>query len=243
MFNVLNLFSWKTWFIISLVTIGIFWIIWGGKEEYEFIGVKPLSTPKIFDERIYQNSEIYETPNIYNMRNKPVINSGLNKGEEIVAQVLSDILESEVQRNVRPNFLCNPETGKNMELDCYNEEYSIAVEYNGIQHYKFPSVFYKTEKEFYDQLYRDRLKRKLCDENGVYLISVPYWVDLFDSQDEHLKESDAKRKVSFVPRDVRYQRIYDYVYPKIREYFEIIFPEKENGTENYGIGWSIYDSM
>ena len=32
-------------------------------------------------------------------------------------------------------------TGKSLELDCYNVEYGVALEYNGIQHYKFPNPF------------------------------------------------------------------------------------------------------
>jgi hypothetical protein len=223
MFNVLNLFGWTTWLLITVVVIFIFWLIYGGKQEYEFIGVQPLSTPKLF-EQLPQRRYVYTPP----LFQASVPKELSNKGEEIVADVLEEILSSPVQRNIRPDFLRNPETGKNMEIDCYNEEYAIAVEYNGIQHYKFPSIFYKNEQEFINQVYRDRLKWKLCNENSVYLISVPYWVDMFNSQEEHINEKDARSKIQYVSREIRYKRIYDYLHKKLSEYFEIIFPQKEN---------------
>jgi len=237
MINILNLFSWVTWLVILLSIITIFWLIYGGKNEYEFIGVKPLTTKSLFgDIKIPENNaKIYQAPVIYNMKNKPSFdNEKPCKGEEIVAEILEKILASKVQRNIRPGFLKNPETGKNLELDCYNEEYAIAVEYNGIQHYKYPSPFHNTEKEFLDQVYRDRLKKKLCDEAGVYLISVPYWVDNYGSEDGHLAEKTGRKKNLFVSRDVKYKRLYDYLYEKILDYFKVIFPEEyeESVTED-----------
>ena len=62
MFNILTLFSWTTWFIICLVLVAIFWWFWGGKQSYEFVGVKPLQTPEIKyveDEAMNSNSYPY----------------------------------------------------------------------------------------------------------------------------------------------------------------------------------------
>lgn len=98
-----------------------------------------------------------------------------SNGEEEVRRVLEDHYQVKFD-NCRPNFLKNPETGSNLELDCYNKELKIAAEYQGVQHYRFPNPFHKTKKEFIDQLYRDKIKVKLCEENNVYLIRVPYTV-------------------------------------------------------------------
>jgi hypothetical protein len=227
MFNILTLFSWTTWFIITIFIIIVFWLFYGGRQEYEFVGVKPLSTKSIFEnmELSYNPVNDVKINTFRELQKDKKIEKPQNcKGEELMAEILEKILSSKVRRNYRPSFLRNPETGKNLELDCYNEEYAIAVEYNGVQHYKFPSAFHKTEKEFMDQLYRDRLKKKLCDEAGVYLICVPYWVDIYGSEDNHLN-NETKSKI-FVSREVRYQRIYDYLYERIKEYFMRIFPEE-----------------
>lgn len=76
----------------------------------------------------------------------------------------------------RPDFLRNPITNSNLELDCYNEELRLAVEYNGEQHYRYVPYFHKTKDAFYNLKYRDDIKSKLCVENDVRLIIVPYTV-------------------------------------------------------------------
>jgi hypothetical protein len=236
MFNILTLFSWTTWLIVCLVLFAIFWFIWGGKHTYEFVGVKPLQTPelKYLDDQAISESNIYPSQRISNQTQQSNIPK-VSKGEDIVAEAFQDIMQKEIQRNIRPDFLRNPETGKALELDCYDEEYNIAVEYNGIQHYKYPSAFHKTEKQFYDQLYRDRLKKKLCDDSGVYLIPVPYWVDMCVA-DPNSPDNLVCSK--FVSTNVRYQRIYDFLYEKIEEYFNMISlqDEEEEIIEEYEDG-------
>jgi hypothetical protein len=225
MFNVLTLFSWTTWLIICLVLFAVFWFIWGGKHTYEFIGVKPLQTPEIKyiqdDSMTQGNSYAVQRMNTQQQSNIPKT----SKGEEVVSEVFQDILQREIKRNIRPDFLRNPETGKSLELDCYNPEYKIAVEYNGIQHYKFPSAYHKTEKEFYAQLYRDRLKKKLCEDAGVYLIPIPYWVDMCVSDPNN---SENLICTKFVSREIRYQRIYDFLYERLEEYFSMLNETSED---------------
>jgi hypothetical protein len=75
---------------------------------------------------------------------------------------------------VRPDFLKNPETGRNLELDCYNEDLKIAVEYSGITHYQYPNWTGQSFEEFIQGIRRDMFKVEACDRNGVYLITVPY---------------------------------------------------------------------
>lgn len=84
---------------------------------------------------------------------------------------------------VRPEWLRNPKTGKNLELDCYNDKLKIGLEYQGEQHYKFPNHFHKTKEEWIKQVQYDQYKRQRCDEEGVYLITVPYDVPLHEIRD------------------------------------------------------------
>ena len=99
------------------------------------------------------------------------------KGEEYCCMALENIVGHKVQRNIRPEFLKNPETCRNLELDCFDPETNIAIEYNGIQHYEYPNIFHQSEKIFQDQVYRDTIKNELCQKNGITLITVPYTVD------------------------------------------------------------------
>ena len=81
---------------------------------------------------------------------------------------------------IRPSWLKNPLTGKCMELDCYSKDLSIAVEYNGVQHYEWPNFTNMSRDDFYKQKARDELKERLCIKEDVCLIRVPYTTRLAD---------------------------------------------------------------
>lgn len=102
-----------------------------------------------------------------------------SSGEKECRRVLQKIFNKPFE-NCRPNFLSNPVTGDrfNLELDCYEESLKLAVEYNGVQHYKYVPYFHKNKEAFYNQKYRDDLKRRLCKENRVNLIEVPNTVEV-----------------------------------------------------------------
>ena len=53
----------------------------------------------------------------------------------------------------------------------------IAFEYNGEQHYKFLKYFHKDKVDFIHQVIRDKVKKKLCEENNIILIEFPYYID------------------------------------------------------------------
>lgn len=103
-----------------------------------------------------------------------------SRGQKQTCEALEKIYGQKFARNVRPSFLRNPETGSNLEYDCYNRELQIAAEYNGPQHYKWPNYLgsRQTYDQFIQQVRRDQLKVKLSDANGIYLITVPYNVPL-----------------------------------------------------------------
>lgn len=82
--------------------------------------------------------------------------------------------------SIRPNFLKNPETKQNLELDCFNPDFRVAAEYNGIQHYQFPNKYNRTKEEFLRGIQRDNFKREMCNANGVHLIIVPYKIKVAD---------------------------------------------------------------
>lgn len=109
---------------------------------------------------------------------KPV--SKESKGEQECRRVLRKIFNKPFNK-IRPDFLRNPVTGDfNMELDCYDDDLKIAVEYNGRQHYDYIPFFHSSKEVFHNQKYRDLLKRDMCTKNGIKLIEVPYTVKIKD---------------------------------------------------------------
>ena len=115
--------------------------------------------------------------------------------EQLVCQTLEKIYGVGFP-TARPNFLKNEKTGRNLELDCFNENLRIAAEVNGIAHYVFPNKYHHTLEEFQDQVYRDQLKYDLCNKNNVYLITVPYWLpeNMIEKWIEYYKPESVKTR-------------------------------------------------
>ena len=122
----------------------------------------------------YSSSYVYTPRPSDKKRRGPPTES---KGERKCRQTLESIFRARFPK-ARPNFLNNPVTGGrfNLELDCFNPSYRLAVEYSGIQHYKFTPYFHKNKESFLNQKYRDDMKARICRENGINLIVVPYTV-------------------------------------------------------------------
>jgi len=107
----------------------------------------------------------------------PTCSSGLS--ERIVRNVIEQLFELPFKKQ-NPSWLVNPRTGRKMELDGYNEEISVAFEYQGEQHNRIVKPFKMDSERFESQQYRDDLKRKLCLKHGVLLIEVPHDVESSD---------------------------------------------------------------
>lgn len=111
----------------------------------------------------------------------PVIAKSFSResiGERETRAALGRIYHGKPFVNVRPPWLVNPETKRRLELDCYNQDLNLGVEYGGKQHYVFPNVFHRTREAFDAQLRRDRYKVEQCRDRGVCLIVVPYTIPL-----------------------------------------------------------------
>jgi len=114
-----------------------------------------------------------------------------SKGETKCRDVLQKLFKKPFP-SVRPDFLFNNMTGKNMELDMYNKGERLACEYNGRQHYEYVPYLHKNDRRnFMTQQYRDKQKQDVCKKLGIKLISVPYTVK-DDEIELYLKEELLK---------------------------------------------------
>jgi len=89
--------------------------------------------------------------------------------------------------SIRPDFL-KYTSGKNLELDGYNEQLGIAFEYQGIQHRTFTPRFHKTKEDFKKQVQRDIYKKKICEDRGIRLLEIPDTVPYDDLQEYIISE-------------------------------------------------------
>lgn len=155
--------------IIFLLCYGLYLKIRGYKGSWSKDFFYPFDDNKSYRRKNYSN--YYD---VYNNTKEPKSDS---KGEVECRRVLEKTFKKSFNKS-RPNFLNNPVTGGNfnLELDCYNQDLNIACEYNGAQHYKYIPYFHKNKEAFYNQRYRDELKRRICKDNGIILIEVPHTV-------------------------------------------------------------------
>jgi len=79
-------------------------------------------------------------------------------GRKFFKEILPD---EEPIYNYRPNWLKNPDTGHNLEIDIYYKNLKVGIEMNGSHHFTI------------DQLKRDRLKKELCEKVSVQLYCIP----------------------------------------------------------------------
>lgn len=170
--NLIDLFGkdirkwWKTYGIyltlFSLVLIFILLIWYVGKDD-------SVTSVSFFDtENPFEPSGIIK----HKKKRKFVTES---KGEIECKRVVTSLFNKPFYK-IRPDFLQNDETGHNLEIDIFNDELKLGIEYNGRQHYDYLPYFHKDYNTFLKQKYRDELKTKRCLQHGVQLIVVPYTI-------------------------------------------------------------------
>lgn len=73
-----------------------------------------------------------------------------------------------------------------LELDGYNKNLNLAVEYCGIQHFKEIKNHFHKIGSLEEQQNRDIQKLKECEELGITLIVIPYTYNTFDTIKEYI---------------------------------------------------------
>jgi hypothetical protein len=163
--------------IIFIIIMAIYYFITGKRGTW-----KPFNYNIFFDKS-----------KKYDLQPKGNHQSRDSKGEIECRRVLEKIFNRPFNKS-RPNFLRNNVTGGmfNLELDCFNENLRLAVEYNGRQHYDYIPYFHKSKEAFHNQKYRDFMKQTLCRDNRITLIEVPYSVDISNIESYLIKELRRK---------------------------------------------------
>jgi hypothetical protein len=69
-----------------------------------------------------------------------------------------------------------------MELDGYNAELGLAFEHNGQQHYELDGYYAQHQHQLDKRINDNLLKKRLCEENGINLIIIPFNVPLVEIQ-------------------------------------------------------------
>jgi hypothetical protein len=92
------------------------------------------------------------------------------RSEETCRECIEELTNYKFPNIKQINWLINPKTNRNMEIDCYNEELKLGIEYNDHItkcHKK------QSDEKFIIQKERDLIKQKLCKQNKILLLYVP----------------------------------------------------------------------
>ncbi|RHZ80459.1 hypothetical protein Glove_135g83 [Diversispora epigaea] len=81
-------------------------------------------------------------------------------------QIIKEILNEEPIIEYRPPFL------NGLEFDAFFQKYKIVLEVQGSQHRFHSTSWYKDVKKLEDIVNRDRKKRCICQDNGIFLLEV-----------------------------------------------------------------------
>lgn len=74
--------------------------------------------------------------------------------------------------NYRPDWLRNPETGRNLEIDIYFPDIKVGIEVQGVQHGRPIKGLQRDFAAFEKQQRHDMAKLELCKQQGVTLYSL-----------------------------------------------------------------------
>lgn len=98
------------------------------------------------------------------------------RSRENVMRAALELLTCKPFVKIRPPWLRNPLTGRNLEIDAWCEELKLACEFQGYQHTVFPNRFHKTFDQFLAQQQRDKFKAQTLASLGIRLLEVPHTV-------------------------------------------------------------------
>lgn len=103
-------------------------------------------------------------------------------------------------KSERPDFLKNPVTGRNLELDGVNYSirtpmgFGLAFEYDGAQHSQMSRKYHRSVSEFHYQVKKDTFKDIMCRKQGLLLIRIPSFVH-FSSLETYIRQQLRKAQM------------------------------------------------
>jgi len=100
-----------------------------------------------------------------------ICSEGILYGERACRIALECFLGVSFNKTRALDFLRN-KNNRNMEIDCYSPDLRLGCEFDGAQHQKTIQYFGMTSEKLVQRQAADRLKDKLCVENGVTLMRV-----------------------------------------------------------------------
>jgi hypothetical protein len=189
----------KLWSIDGVIFVGIMIIFVYGAYKSRGMSVTPhpaagggaaaeACTPRIQHNYPDFLAAINDTERI-SLKHYKLAPARINKSEEKCRVIFEKIFKRAFY-SVRPDWLQNPATGQNLELDGFCEHITtpigegVAFEYDGAQHAKFNKFFHDDNVDkFKYQVVKDEWKSAVCRKRGIVLIRIPHYVSSEDLEE------------------------------------------------------------
>lgn len=95
-----------------------------------------------------------------------------SKGEE---KIISILKKEKISFEREKQFPDMKKHGNHLRIDFYLPSENIAIEFNGLAHYKKVDFFHKSNKDFKKRQEYDRYKIRYCLANKIKLYIIPFW--------------------------------------------------------------------
>jgi len=122
--------------------------------------------------KIYQENLRQEENKRRKKLGLPLIGKGYRSEMELFVYISSLFPSETIIRHDRSTLKLFSDIRRNPELDVYLPNRKLAFEFDGEWHYKFHPYFHKTFDEFIERQKFHKLKREMCKELGIILITV-----------------------------------------------------------------------
>jgi len=122
----------------------------------------------------------------------------INALNEVLARIFDGF---DVEYNVNPDWLINPDTHRKLKLDLFYPEIGVAIRFQGLRGKQQRAP--KSRQDFIDERKRDEARSRLCEANGVSLASLNLNTDKFHELFKELETAMSRASIRLKQDELR----------------------------------------
>jgi very-short-patch-repair endonuclease len=160
----------------------------------------------------------------------------MSKGQTVLTSVAKKLLPG--QKIVNEYHI-----GDRLKLDVYCPSYKLALEFHGIQHFKYSPLFFDSKDEFIEAQKRDDKKAVLCAEQGIVLVVFRYndniseenvYARILDAIKSTADDKSVVKKIKkpSVKQNQMYQKAKEIRSERNKKYYKQMKEQRKNGRRS-----------